>query len=196
MKIKRDATGNLDQLKDRLVAQSYSKSHGVDYDEVYSPVVRYTTIRTLLVLANAKNWEVHQMDVKTAFLNGSIDAEFVMKQPEGFIDADHPDYTCKLNKSLYGLKQAAHCWNEMLDTFLKSEGYHRSEADNCVYIKTKKDVKGNVSFVILAVYVDDLLPISNDIDLMNSEKENLCKQFKMVDQSIANSVLRMLIKRN
>ena len=132
LKVKRDANGNLDRFKARLVAQGYSQTRGVDYDEVFSPVARYSAIRSLLAQANANDWEIHQMDVKTAFLNGSIDSEIYMSQLEGFVDTDHPNFVCKLKKSIYGLKQSARCWNVTLDDFLVSSGYRKSNADNCV----------------------------------------------------------------
>ena len=195
LKVKRDANGNLDRFKARLVAQGYSQAQGVDYNEVFSPVARYSTLRTLIALANANDWEIHQMDVKTAFLNGSIDTEIYMSQPEGFVDNQHPEYICKLEKSIYGLKQSARCWNTTLDKFLISSGYQKSNADGCIYIKSTKKVDGTVSFVMLAVYVDDIMPLSNDVEMLKSEKANLCKRFKMVDQGEAHSILGMLIKR-
>ena len=191
IKVKRDANCNLDRFKARLVAQGYSQTRGVDYDEVFSPVAR-----SLLALANANDWEIHQVDVKTAFLNGSIDSEIYMSQPEGSVDTDHPNFVCKLKKSIYGLKQSARCWNVTLDEFLVSSDYHKSNADNCVYIKTEKKSDGKISFVILAVYVDDLIPISNDVDMLAAEKACLCNKFDMVDQGEAHSILGMLINRN
>ena len=91
--------------------------------KVFSPVARYSSIRILLALANAYNLEVHQIDVKTAFLNGTVDHDIYMSQPEVFIYPDHPDYVCKLKKSLYGLKQSARCWNQTLHNFLVTNGY-------------------------------------------------------------------------
>ena len=108
LKVKRNADGSSDHCKARLVAQGYSQTKGVDCDEVLSPVVRYSAIRSLLALATMHDLEVHQMDVKTACLNGSIDSEIFMTQPEGYVDACKPNYVCKLNKSIYGLKQSAH----------------------------------------------------------------------------------------
>ena len=125
-KVKRDADGNINRYKARLVTQGYSQTQGVDYEEVFSPVARYSSIRTLLDLANAYDLGVHQMDVNTAFLNGTVDHDIYMPQPEGFIDPDHPDYVCKLKKSKYGLKQSATCWNQTLDNFLVTNGYRRS----------------------------------------------------------------------
>ena len=96
MKVKRNADSTVDRFKARLVAQGYSQTHGIDYDEVFSPVAKYSAIRSLLALANARNLEVHQMDVKAAFLNGSIDCGIniyaYMSQPEGFVDPDKPNF--------------------------------------------------------------------------------------------------------
>ena len=119
-KVKHNADGTVERFKARLIAQGYSQSQRVDYQEVFSPVVRYSSIRALLALANVRDWEVHQMDVKTAFLQGDLDEEIYMKQPDGYIDKDKPNHVCKLKKSIYGLKQAARCWNIAIDTFLKT----------------------------------------------------------------------------
>ncbi len=118
-KVKHGEDGSVDRSKARLVAQGYSQSEGVDYQEIFSPVVRYTSIRPLLAVANICDWEIHQMDVQTAFLQGELDEEIYMKQPEGYVDQEKPEYVCKLNKSIYGLKQAARCWNFAIDTYLK-----------------------------------------------------------------------------
>jgi hypothetical protein len=140
MKIKRDADGNVDRHKARLVAQGYSQTPGIDYEEVFSPVARHSSIRTLLALANKHNLEIHQMDVKTAFLNGHIEHDIYMSQPDGFVDQEHPEYVCKLKKSLYGLKQSARCWNQTLDSFLTKSGYRKSNVDNCIYVKRRERV--------------------------------------------------------
>ena len=92
-------------------------------------MARYTSVRSLLALANAQDWEIHQMDVKTAFLNGSLDCEIYMSKPEGFVDPDRPNHVCKLKKSNYGLKRSVRCWNTILDEYLKSVGYRKSKAD-------------------------------------------------------------------
>lgn len=196
LKVKRDEDGSIDRFKARLVAQGYSQTKGVDYDEVFSPVARYTSIRTLLALGNAHDLEIHQMDVKTAFLNGSLDCDIYMSQPEGFVDPNRPDYVCKLNKSIYGLKQSARCWNVTLDQYLQSAGYRKSDADGCIYTKTVREASGRIIFVILGVYVDDIVPVSNDIELLNAEKAALCERFDMVDQGEIHYLLGMSIKRD
>ena len=103
-KVKRNANGEVDRYKARIVAQGYSQTYGIDYEEVFSPVVRYSSIRTLLTLANAQDLKIHQMDVTTAFLNGSLEHDIYMKQPEGFVESRYPDHVCKLKRSIYGLK--------------------------------------------------------------------------------------------
>ena len=93
------------------------------------------------------------MNVKTAFINGSIDSEIFMTQLEGYVDAYKPNYVCKLNKSIYGLKQSARCWNSTLDQHLKSSGYRKINAGGCIYIKLIKKPDGHICFFVLAVYV-------------------------------------------
>ena len=103
------------------------------------------------------------MDVKCAFLNGDIDNEIYMQQPDGYVNNDKPGMVCKLKKSLYGLKQSARCWNLVMDEFLKSSAYVQSTADPCVYskivVKNEKKI-----LMLIAVYVDDTILASNDID--------------------------------
>ena len=194
-KVKRDGDGKVDRLKTRLVAQGYSQHEGVDYDGVFSPVARYSSIRRVLAIANELNYEIHQMDVKTAFLNGDLDTDIFMKQPDGFVDDTHPDYVCKLNKSIYGLKQSARCWNKTIDKYLKDSGFQQSNADPCIYTKVvEQDSKKSV--IIIALYVDDLIIASNDNNLLIDEKHKLSNRFEMEDQGEIHYCLGMSIKRN
>ena len=165
--------------------------HGLDYSEVFAPVVRYAGIRSLLAYANIYDLEIHQMDVTTAFLNGELDHEIYMEQPEGFVDDRHPTYVCKLKKSLYGLKQSARCWNTTLTQHLLSDGYTKSSADECIFIK-----RAGKNFVILAVYVDDIVPISNNVTMLEKEKSKLMSKFAMVDNGPIHYILGMVIKRD
>lgn len=116
-KIKRDGNGEPIKFIARLVARGFMQIEGFDYEETYAPVARLTTIRILLAIINYRNLQVHQMDVKSAFLHGSIDENIYMKQPEGL--EGNNDLVCKLNKSLYGLKEAPFCWNKTFDEFIK-----------------------------------------------------------------------------
>ena len=161
MKVKRNEDGSIDCYKARLVAQGYLQTKGADYNKVFLPVPRHTSLRTLLALANANYLEVHQMDVKTAFLNGKIDCDIYMTQPIGLVDPDKPEHVCKLKKSIYGLKQSAGCWNDTLDKYLISVGYRKSDADSFLYVKSIRDDDGHISFIILGIYMDDIIPVSN-----------------------------------
>ena len=152
-KVKPNPDGTVNRYKARVVAKGFSQVYGLDYSEVFSPVCRYAGIRSLLAYANIHDLEIHQMDVTTAFLNGELDHEIYMEQPKGFIDEIHPDYVCKLKKSLYGLKQSARCWNTTLTQHLLSDSYTKSSADECIFIK-----RAGKNFVTLAVYVDDVIP--------------------------------------
>lgn len=195
-KIKRNADDSINRYKARLVAQGFSQKEGSDYNEVFAPVAKYNSIRVLLALVNSLNLDLHQMDVKTAFLNGKLDEEIYMAQPEGCVDESKPNMVCKLKKSLYGLKQAAHCWNVEIDTFLKESDYKQSTADLCMYIKTQSSKNGQSSFIILALYVDDILIASNDNQMLKDEKENLSKRFEVEDLGCAKYCLGMLIQRD
>ena len=190
-KAKPNPDGTIAKYKARLVAQGFSQRQGIDYNEVFAPVVRAESIRTLLSLVNMLNLELHQLDVKTAYLNGKIDAEIYMKQPEGYIDKNRPNAVCKLKKGLYGLKQGAKCWNTEIDKFLSKTGYKRGTKDTCIYTKNE-----NGKFVILALYVDDILIASNDRNYLDHEKLILQTGFEMEDQGEANFILGMVIKRD
>ena len=192
---KHDSSGNVDRYKARLVAQGYSQEHGVDYHKVFAPVVRYASIRTILAIANQHDLEVHQMDVCSAFLNGNLDEDIYMAQPEGYVDQNNPNLVCKLKKSIYGLKQAARCWNDVLHEYLLSDGYKRSDADPCVYTKIIKKNGRNV-IMLIAVYVDDTILASNDKDVLSTEKEKLSERFEMDDRGEIHYLLGMRIQRD
>ena len=136
------------------------------------------------------------MDVKTAFLQGDLEEEIYMRQPEGYIDKDRPNHVCKLKKSIYGLKQAARCWNFAIDSHLKSNGYKNSGADPCVYVKSVRQSNGRVDFVILAIWVDDILMFSNNIDMLTEEKVSLGSRFKVEDLGEMHYILGMCVKRD
>eukprot|EP00253_Pinus_taeda_P034587 PITA_34587 len=143
--------GKVDKHKARLVAKGFSQVEGIDYTETFSPVAKMNSVRLVLSLAASFKWEVHQMDVKSAFLHGDLHEGIYMEQPIGFIQTDY-SLVCRLKKSLYGLKKAPRAWYAKMDSFLLESGFSRCHSDNTVY--TKKEGK---SLIILVLYVDDLI---------------------------------------
>ena len=115
-KRKIDANGIVERYKARLVAQGCTQKFGLDYEETFSPVVRFESIRFLLAMGAQHKLQLHQMDVSTAFLHGELTEEVYMQQPEGFIESGKEHLVCHLQRSIYGLKQSPHCWNHTLDS--------------------------------------------------------------------------------
>ena len=122
--MKRNADGSVNKFKARLVAKGYVQRHGVDFDEVFAPVTRLETVHVIIALAASNGWEIHHLDVKTAFLHGELKEEVFVSQPEGFKIKGSEHKVYKLHKALYGLKQAPRTWNIKLHQILKSLGSH------------------------------------------------------------------------
>jgi hypothetical protein len=125
-KIKHATDGSIEKYKARFFARGFSQKEGIDYEETFAPVARYTSIRTIIALAAKMKWKLHQMDVKTAFLNGVIEEEVYIEQPHGFEVEDRKTHVCKLKKALYGLKQAPRAWYGRTNSFMMSLGFTKS----------------------------------------------------------------------
>jgi hypothetical protein len=115
--------GSLDRYKARWVLRGFTQRPGVDYDETFSPVVKFATVRDVLSLALSRDWVIHQLDIKNAFLHGTLTETVYYSQPTGFIDAAHTDLVYQLNRSLYGLKQAPQAWYSRFASYLASIGF-------------------------------------------------------------------------
>ncbi|KAK1609635.1 hypothetical protein QYE76_033308 [Lolium multiflorum] len=135
-KRKTDADGNITVYKARLIAKGFRQIQGVDYDETFSPVAKLKSVRILLAIAAFFDYEIWQMDVKTAFLNGDIEEELYMVQPKGFVDPKNADKVCKLQRSIYGLKQASRSWNRRFDKVIKDFGFIQTHGEACIYKKS------------------------------------------------------------
>ncbi|GKV53845.1 hypothetical protein SLEP1_g60358, partial [Rubroshorea leprosula] len=190
-KLKKDGD-KIVRYKARLVVKGFSQKKGIDFDEIFSPVVKMSSIRVVLGLAASMNLELEQLDVKTAFLHGDLHEEIYMDQPEGFEEHGKEHMVCKLNKSLYGLKQAPRQWYKKFDSFMMSHGYQRTNADPCVYIR----LFPNGNFIILLLYVDDMLILGQDVEKICRLKEELSKSFDMKDLGPAKQILGMAITRD
>ncbi|GJS22843.1 putative ribonuclease H-like domain-containing protein [Tanacetum coccineum] len=162
---KKDKRGIVVRNKARLVAQGYTQEEGIDYDEVFAPVARIEAIRLFLAYASFMGFIVYQMDVKSAFLYGTIEEEVYVCQPPGFEDPQFPDKVYKVEKALYGLHQAPRAWYETLSTYLLENGFRRGIIDKTLFIK--KD-KGDI--LLVQVYVDDII--------FGSTKKSLCIEFE------------------
>jgi hypothetical protein len=175
--IKEGGTGGK-TYKARYVAKGYSQVEGIDYYETFAPTANLLSIRVLMQLAVQHNLILHQMDVKTAYLNAPLDCEIYMEQAEGFHVNSTSDrkLVYKLNKALYGLKQSGRMWNKMLDDFLTENGFVRNTVDHCIYVK---EYNGEVCVVL--VWVDDMLIASSSEKLLSEVKQKLGDRFKMKD---------------
>ena len=141
----------MEKFKAQFVAQGFSQAEGIDYDETFAPIARYYSVRALISIAVEMGWKIHQMDVKTAFLNGIIQEEIYVERSQGFEIHERESHVCRLKKALYGLKQAPRAWYSRIDSYLQGMGFQKSEADpNLYFIMVGDDP------VILLLYVDDL----------------------------------------
>ncbi|KAJ9553540.1 hypothetical protein OSB04_017585 [Centaurea solstitialis] len=190
-KKKMKVDGTIDKFKARLVIQGFRQKPGIDYFDTYAPVARISTIRLLIALAAIHNLVVHQMDVKTAFLNGELDEEVYMKQPEGFVMPSNEHKVCKLVKSLYGLKQAPKQWHQKFDEVILSSGFKLNQSDKCVYSRFDSSGSG----VIICLYVDDMLIFGTNQLQVDETKCLLSSKFAMKDMGEADVILGIRIKR-
>ena len=188
---KRGANGEIVKYKARWVAQGFRQKHGIDYNETFAPVARFDSIRALLALVAHHDWELHQMDVKSAYLNGDLEEELYMRQPTGFVVKGSENLVCRLNKSLYGLKQAGRTWNKRIDVELKAHGFAPIDADPCLYAYRR----GNV-VLIISLYVDDLLLASDSLAELEKVKAELKTCFEMEDMGEASFALGIKITRD
>ena len=175
-KRKRDADGNIARHKARLLAKGFTQKSGIDYDEIFSPVVRFESIRAIIALAAKHNLQLHQIDITTAFLNGELKEDIFMKQPEGFEIRGIEHMVCKLKKSIYGLKQSSRCWNQVLDTHLKIMGFKPSMNDPCIYT-----LNSGGEVFILAVYVDDIILAGRSSESIQQFIREIATKFDVKD---------------
>lgn len=188
-KVKRNKDGGVERYKARLCAQGFSQREGVDYGDTFAPVARVTTIRVLLSIAAQLDFEIEQMDVCTAFLNGELEEDIFMRPPPGL--SVPPGTVLKLHKGLYGLKQSPRVWNHTINAFLLRIGFVRLVADPCVYVcRTDEWV------IFIALFVDDLILVSSSSDAIVELKCQLHREYDMTDLGAMEWCLGMLVTRD
>lgn len=186
-RVKRNAEGKISRYKARLVVRGFSQREGIDFNETFSPVARFDTIRTVLSIAANEGLQLAQFDVETAFLNGIIEENIYMDQPEGF--KDNTNRVCKLHKSLYGLKQSPRIWNDTFKNVMNDLGFQQSVADPCMFYCTSDTEK-----LIVVLYVDDGLVVGTSKTTINEFLTNLASKFKITIES-SSSFLNISIGR-
>nr|GEX29377.1 putative polyprotein [Tanacetum cinerariifolium] len=187
-KKKTDMDGKVHTYKARLVAKGYTQTYRINYEETFSPVADIRAIRILITIAAYYDYEIWQMDVKTAFLNGRLDEDIYIEQPKGYVDPKYPNCVCKLQRSIYGLKQASRQWNKRFNEEIKKFRFIQNRDEPCVY---RKASGSDVVFLIL--YVDDILIMGNNIPRLKEVKDYLRKCFSLKDLGEAAYILGIKI---
>lgn len=194
-KHKYSGDGALTRYKARLVAKGFTQVQGIDYDETFSPVARLDSIRLLLALAALEDWDIHQIDVKTAFLNGELDEEIYMDQPEGYRIPGQETKVYRLLKALYGLKQASRLWYLRLrETLLDINFEEMLTGDVCIFIYRRQ--VGDPILTVLIIYVDDITIMGNNLDHINEVKTRIGSDFEITDAGEVSYFLGLRIVRD
>ncbi|KAL0556996.1 hypothetical protein IC582_005514 [Cucumis melo] len=173
--LKYKVNGTLDGHKARLVAKGFTQTYGVDYSKTFSPVAKLNTVRVLFVAVN-KDRSLYQLDVKNAFLNGDLVEEVYMSPPPGF-EAQFGQQVCKLQKSLYSLKQSPRTWFDIFTPFVKSQRYSQGHSDHTLFTKVSKTGK----IAVLIIYVDDIVLSGDDQAEINQLKQRMGNEFEIKD---------------
>ncbi|BBN70319.1 multidrug resistance-associated protein 9 [Prunus dulcis] len=186
-KTKLNLDGSVQKNKARLVAKGYSQKPGIDYNETFAPVARLDTIRTLIALAAQKEWNMYQLDVKSAFLNGVLKEEVYVEQPQGFVQKNEEIKVYKLNKALYGLKQAPRAWYDEIDSYFNKAGFKKSPSEATLYIKTDE----GSGILIVSLYVDDIVYTGSCVKMLEEFKNDMMKHYEMTDLGLLYHFLGM-----
>ena len=175
-KTKFNEKGEVDKFKARLVAKGFHQTQGVDFHEVFAPVARWDTIRLLLGAAACKGWNVFQLDVKSAFIHGDLQEDVYVEQPPGFEIRDENDKVYKLQKALYGLRQAPRAWYSRIEGYFLRKGFSKCYCEHTLFVKAEKG-----GILIVSLYVDDLIFTGNSEEMLEEFKASMKEEFSMTD---------------
>jgi hypothetical protein len=190
-KLKEEDRGNK-RYNPILVVKGFAQKKGIDFDEIFSTVVKMTSIRTILSLVAIEDLHLEQLDVKTIFLHADLEEEIYMQQPQGYEVKGKENLVCMLKKRLYGQKQTPRKWYLKCDRFMIEQGYSRCHYDHCVYFKRLE----NGGYIILLLYVDDMLIAWYNMQDINFLKKKLANSFAMKDLGATKKILGMRITRD
>jgi hypothetical protein len=192
-KLKRGVDGNITRHKARLVAKGYTQVYGIDYRETFAPVLKYKSLRIILALSATSTINIEQLDVKTAFLNANVEEDIYVEVPEGMKLIVGEDKVLKLQKALYGIKQAPREWNANIDAYLRSLGFQSCQKDPCLYIKQSR----TQHTTIIGLFVDDIVGAFNESDTneWNEVKKKLSEKYELTDMGAIQYVLGMKVKK-
>lgn len=185
------ADGSLDRYKARWVLRGFTQRPGLDYDETFSPVVKPATVRVILSLALSQDWPIHQLDVKNAFLHGTLAETVYCVQPTGFVDSSGPGLVCRLNKSLYGLKQAPRAWHHRFASYLSSIGFVETKSDSSLFIYRRGS---DTAYLLL--YVDDIVLTASSAQFLRQVIAALQREFAMTDMGQLHHFLGISVTRS
>ncbi|KAF0724104.1 hypothetical protein Ae201684_017155 [Aphanomyces euteiches] len=192
-KAKYHADGSIECFKARLCLKGYLQIAGVDFTDTYAPVLRLDSLRLLCALIATLDLETAQLDIKTAFLNGDLDEDIYMDQPERYQVEGKTNMVCKLNKSIYGLKQAPRQWNKKLNNCLLAMGFKRCHKEQCIYVMVNSESR---KITYLAVYVDDIVIATGCKKTLLAVRQHLTHTFEMTDKGELAFLLGMRIQRD
>jgi histone deacetylase 1/2 len=190
-KVKRKADGSIDRYKARLVAKGFKQRYGIDYEDTFSPVVKITTVCLVLALAVSKGWSLQKLDIKNAFLHGVLEEEVYMRQPLGYEDISKPNYICKFNKVLYGLKQPPRAWYSRLGSKLVNLGFVASKSDMSLFIYRKSNIT-----IYMLIYVDDIIVASSSEAATEALLKDLHQKFALKDLGDLNYFLGIEVQKD
>jgi hypothetical protein len=183
--------GSLARRKVRWVLCGFSQCPGIDYDETFSPIIKPSTIRLVLHNVVSSSWPIRQLDIKNAFLNGTLDEVVYCQQPPGFIDASRPDHVCRLHKSLYGLKQAPRTWYQRFAAYIATMGFIASVTDTSLFV-----LRSGHDMAYLLLYVDDIIITASSTPLLQRLLDRLHSEFAMTDLGDLHYFLGIAVTRS
>nr|GFA98389.1 putative RNA-directed DNA polymerase [Tanacetum cinerariifolium] len=191
-KTKLNQNGSIDKHKARLVVKGYAQRQGIDYSEVFAPVARWDTIRTILAFAAQQGMKVHQLDIRSAFLYGELEETVFVEKPQGFEIQGMEEKVNRLRKALYGLKQAPRAWYGRIKSYFKRQGFNKCPYEPTLFVRSDKEGE----LLIVSIYVDDLIVTGTTLSLIEKFKTSMKSKFEMSDMGEMHYFLGVEVVQN